>query len=1317
MTRDILFATVLLIVWPALTAAQQATLVDDAHVSAQRPNRSFGDNEALQISPVERAFLRFSLEVPAGTAGSHVGQATLKLFVRNVRTTGQIGIHRVTGAWSERNVNDATAPAVGAQEGEPVVVAQAHERGWVTVDVTQLVRDWLDNIAINDGVAFVGIGTTDIVLDSKENTATGHEPVLEIVLNHAATADDAARLGGANAMSYVRADDVRLSDARAPTPDSAHYVQNTPSAQDAQFNVANGTVRGNLTVLGALNAPNFNVGGSFIQNRMMPPQPGASFNIAGDGTVGGTLTGATVNAATQFNVAGQRVLSVAAPGSANLFLGLEAGTPAAAFANTFIGSRAGMRATTGGLNTFVGWDAGRDTTEGCCNSFFGNLAGERNTTGFANTFVGGGAGGKHVDGFRNTLIGDLAGHDLFEGTALETGNRNTFVGSVSGRRITTGSFNTFVGVDTTGTANIQFASAFGSNAKVETNDTIVIGKAAGEYYGVPRPADTVIIPGNLNVAGALSLNIVEATTQFNIAGQRVVGADPSGNVAVGYQAGLGAGGANTSIGFQAGQSVTGRANVFLGNRSGRFTAGSSNTFLGSIAGEVHAAGDENTFVGDGAGGSLTGGSENSFFGVDAGRGRAGSAPNRNSFFGTLAGRNSHSDFANAAFGFRAGFANEAGVSNAFFGAWSGENTIGSYNAFFGTQAGQQNSTGVRNAFFGTEAGSHNQDGYENVFIGALAGVLNTSGVWNTFVGAAAGFNNQGSHNAFFGTNAGRRNTAGSHNSFFGRNAGYSSTASGNAFFGAGAGELTTTGGRNAFFGAGAGSMNVTGADNVFVGENAGRGNAAGNHNTLLGSHAEVGAGDLTFATALGAGAIVDASNTVVLGRAADTVRIPGSLSIGGTFTAAAFTGNGTGLTDLDASNITGGTLATARLGLIPTANIADGAVTAPKIAAGQVVKALNGFTDEVILAAGANISIAAAGNTLTIAASGGGAGNAILNQTTPQAGANFNIDGVGSANALNAVDAYQLGGNRILAAAGFDNLFAGVGAGRFATGGFNAFFGAGAGASNTWANSNAFFGAHAGSATIGPNNSFFGTQAGEHVTTGIGNSYFGDQAGQFNDVGSSNSFFGRRSGYRNKANGNSFFGHDAGRENTTGVRNSYFGVAAGQNNPEGSDNSIFGYDAGASFSPGASGNSLFGALAGLGNRGSSNAFFGWEAGRQNDSGSGNTFVGTQAGRSNSFGDNNTYVGFQAGGFPGLTNATALGANAFASRADSLVLGNNADVGIGTSSPKARLDVQGGHILVGSPGQGIILKSPDGATCLLLSADNAGALTSATIACP
>ena len=130
--------------------------------------------------------------------------------------------------------------------------------------------------------------------------------------------------------------------------------------------------------------------------------------------------------------------------------------------------------------------------------------------------------------------------------------------------------------------------------------------------------------------------------------------------------------------------------------------------------------------------------------------------------------------------------------------------------------------------------------------------------------------------------------------------------------------LSVAGASNIFAGVGAGTAN-TGAGNTFIGAVAGDANVTGGNNTIVGAGADVGSGALNFATALGADAIVNASNTVVLGRAADTVQVPGSLTVTGTLT-----GSGTGITNLNASSITSGTLADARLsGNIPRLNAAN----------------------------------------------------------------------------------------------------------------------------------------------------------------------------------------------------------------------------------------------------------------------------------------------------------------------------------------------------------------------------------------------------------
>ncbi|HLM60669.1 MAG TPA: hypothetical protein VK308_07695, partial [Pyrinomonadaceae bacterium] len=63
-----------------------------------------------------------------------------------------------------------------------------------------------------------------------------------------------------------------------------------------------------------------NLGASYIQNTTT--QQTGNFNLSGNGTLGGTLSGGTVNAQTGFNIGGARVLSVA--GTNNAFAGINA---------------------------------------------------------------------------------------------------------------------------------------------------------------------------------------------------------------------------------------------------------------------------------------------------------------------------------------------------------------------------------------------------------------------------------------------------------------------------------------------------------------------------------------------------------------------------------------------------------------------------------------------------------------------------------------------------------------------------------------------------------------------------------------------------------------------------------------------------------------------------------------------------------------------------------------------------------------------------------------------------------------------------------
>ena len=302
--------------------------------------------------------------------------------------------------------------------------------------------------------------------------------------------------------------------------------------------------------------------------------------------------------------------------------------------------------------------------------------------------------------------------------------------------------------------------------------------------------------------------------------------------------------------------------------------------------------------------------------------------------------------------------------------------------------------------------------------------------------------------------------------------------------------------------------------------------------------------------------------------------------------------------------------------------------------------------------------------------------------------------------------------------AGFNSFFGSLAGRATKTGTFNSFFGARAGFSNTVANSNSFFGASAGVAnTTGDSNSFFGSNAGGANVTGTDNSIFGAAAGQFT-TSIFNSFFGSFAGEVNTTGAaNAFFGAHAGLANTTGANNAFFGFDVALGNTTGDSNAFFGAYAGQANTAGTS-NSFFGRSAGFNSSANNNAFFGTGAGQVNTTGDNNTFMGFHAGEANSTGASNVVIGARANvGASSLTNASAVGALAQVNCSSCLVLGSingvngattDTFVGIGTTTPGAKLHVSGGAILLDN-NQGLNLKSNFGAPKRVLLADTSNRL--------
>jgi hypothetical protein len=266
-------------------------------------------------------------------------------------------------------------------------------------------------------------------------------------------------------------------------------------------------------------------------------------------------------------------------------------------------------------------------------------------------------------------------------------------------------------------------------------------------------------------------------------------------------------------------------------------------------------------------------------------------------------------------------------------------------------------------------------------------------------------------------------------------------------------------------------------------------------------------------------------------------------------------------------------------------------------------------------------------------------GNNINNTNTGNVGIGVlapasRLDVAGNVN-LSVGSRLTIGGNNALHANGLENVAIGQLAGNsLSTGRRNAFIGAGAGRL----------------LTTGELNAFIGYGAGEFATTGSSNSLIGYQAGRLLTSGGQNTFIGQRAGY----------------STSTGANNVAIGTQSGYNLTTSGQNVLIGREAGYFVTTGGA-----------------NTVVGWQAAYNTTVGVDNAFLGRRAGFSNTTGSNNTYIGPNSGGTPTISNATAIGANATVTESNSLVLGNNANVGIGTSAPAAKLHVVGNARITGA----------------------------------
>jgi hypothetical protein len=266
--------------------------------------------------------------------------------------------------------------------------------------------------------------------------------------------------------------------------------------------------------------------------------------------------------------------------------------------------------------------------------------------------------------------------------------------------------------------------------------------------------------------------VLQSPTSYNILGTTLTftGAPPAGssNISVRYLGvpasvvGGVAGGSNTQVQYNSGNSLAGSANMTFNGTT--LTLANDASISGLTVGKGGGAGGSNTVVGNGA------------------------------------------------------MAASAGVQNSAFGASAGAVVTGNNLTVFGYNAGKSTTTGGENAAFGSLAFQANTTGADCVAVGVNSLYTNTTGSYNTAVGQQALYlNTTASNNTAVGYQAGYSNTTGAYCSFVGFQAGYTSNANSNSCLGYQAGYTLTSGHDNTFLGVNAGNGVTTGSYNVIVG--------------------------------------------------------------------------------------------------------------------------------------------------------------------------------------------------------------------------------------------------------------------------------------------------------------------------------------------------------------------------------------------------------------------------------------------------------------------------------------------------------------------
>ncbi|MEO8594949.1 MAG: DNRLRE domain-containing protein [Candidatus Solibacter sp.] len=195
------------LVAPAAWAGSSAP-VADTYVGPANPGLNFANLGTMSVGPLAASsapgntgLVQFDLNgLPSGTVAANISKATLSVYVNKVLVAGGLDFAQISSPWAESTVSFGTRP--GAFPASAINVPVNVSGSYVTVDITNLVKNWVSGAQPNYGVqvtAALAAPSTSILLDTKESTTTSHPAILDVVLGSVGPAGPTGPVGSTGA--------------------------------------------------------------------------------------------------------------------------------------------------------------------------------------------------------------------------------------------------------------------------------------------------------------------------------------------------------------------------------------------------------------------------------------------------------------------------------------------------------------------------------------------------------------------------------------------------------------------------------------------------------------------------------------------------------------------------------------------------------------------------------------------------------------------------------------------------------------------------------------------------------------------------------------------------------------------------------------------------------------------------------------------------------------------------------------------------------------------------------------------------------------